>query len=69
MDWKLILFFIVTLFTLLYFGLFWKNRHEKINLRFFKDKIDVSLGLLMLAVFLDGALIAALLLWLLGLVK
>lgn len=68
MDWKLLLFFIVAFLTLLYFSLFWKNRYEKISLHFFKDKVDVSLGLLMLAVFLDGALIAALLLWLLGLI-
>jgi len=68
MDLKLILFFIVTLLTLLYFRLFWKNRHQKIDLHFFKDKVDVSLGLLMLSVFLDAVLITVLFLWLLGLI-
>ena len=65
MDWKLILFFIVILFTLIYFVVFWENRHEKTHFHFFSQRIDINLGLLMLAVFLDGAIITLLLLWLL----
>jgi len=66
MDLKLLIFFIVILFTLLYFVVFWENRHEKIHFHFFSQKIDINLGLLMFAVFLDGIIITLLILWLLG---
>ena len=67
MGWKLLLFFIVILFTLLYLLMFWENRHEKTHVRFFNQKLDMNLALLMIAVFLDGAVITLLLSWLLGL--
>lgn len=66
MDWKLLLFFIVILFTLLYFVLFWNNRHEKVHFHIFSQKTDMNLGLLMAAVFLDGIILTLLLAWLLG---
>ena len=63
---KLILFFVVAVFTLLYLALFWDNRNEKIHLHFFHQKIDTRLGLMMFAIFLDGIILALLLTWLLG---
>ena len=67
MDWKLLLFFIVILFALLYLVMFWENRHEKAHVHFFGQKLDMNLALLMIAVFLDGVIITLLLIWLLGL--
>jgi hypothetical protein len=66
MNWKLLLFFIVILFALLYVVLFWENRHEKIHFHIFNQKTDMNLGLLMAAVFLDGIIITLILTWLLG---
>jgi hypothetical protein len=66
MNLKLLLFFIVSLFTLLYFVQFWENRHSKAVFHIFGQKIEMNFGLLLLAVFLDGAILAILLAWLLG---
>jgi len=66
MNLKLLLFFIVVLFTLLYFVEFWENRHTRVSFHMFNHKIDISLGLLLVAVFLDGAILTLLLTWLLG---
>lgn len=66
MNWKLLLFFIASLFTLLYFVQFWENRHNKTSFHMFGQKIDMNLGLLLLAVFLDGAILGILMMWLLG---
>lgn len=66
MNWKLILFFIITLFTLLYLVEFWENRHTKINFQMFGQKIEMTLGLLLFAVFLDGSILTLIILWLLG---
>ena len=46
--------------------MFFENRHEKTKFTFLHHKIDINLGILMLAVFLDGAIITFLLIWLLG---
>lgn len=66
MNWKLILFFIITLFTLLYLVEFWENRHTKINFQMFGQKIEMTLGLLLFAVFIDGSILTLIILWLLG---
>jgi len=66
MNLKLLLFFIVSLFTLLYLVQFWENRHSRASFHMFGQKIDMNLGLLLLAVFLDGAILALLITWLLG---
>ena len=66
MNFKLPLFFIAVFSILVYFDLFWKNRHEKVRFRFLRKEADVGLGLLVLTAFLDGALLAVLLLWLTG---
>lgn len=66
MNWKLLLFFIISLFTLLYLMEFWENRHTKINFELFGQKIEMNLGLLLFAVFLDGAILTLITLWLLG---
>ncbi len=66
MDWKIILFFIVILFTLLYLVEFWENRHQKVTFHLFGQKMEITLGLLLFAVFLDGAIIASLFFWLLN---
>ncbi len=66
MNLKLIVFFVVILFTLLYFVEFWENRHQKVEFHLFGQKMEITLGLLLFAVFLDGAIIAGLLYWLLS---
>lgn len=65
MNWKLILFFIVILSILMYIVMFFENRNEKTHFKFFGKKMDMNVGLLMLVTFLDGAILAALLVWLL----
>jgi uncharacterized integral membrane protein len=65
MDWKLIIFFIVAILTLTYFVTFWQNKDERTHLHIFGQKIDINLGLLMFGVFLDGAILAVILIWLL----
>jgi len=65
MDWKTLIFFAVAVLTLTYFFAFWQNRHERVKFHFFKQKIDISLGLLAISIFLDGAMLSALLIWLL----
>lgn len=65
MDWKTLIFFAVAVLTLTYFFVFWQNRHERVKFNFFKQKIDISLGLLALSIFLDGIIIAMLINWLL----
>ena len=50
--------------TITYFVMFWQNRHERVKFNFFGHKIDISVGLLAMGIFLDGAIIAALLIWL-----
>jgi len=66
MNWKLLLFFIVILLLLLYVVMFWENRHEKTHLHLFSQKVDINLGLLIFAVFLDGIILTLLLTWLMG---
>jgi len=66
MSYKIPLFFLVAFSILVYFDLFWKNRHEKVRFRLFGKETDVGLGLLLLTAFFDGALLAVLLLWLMG---
>lgn len=64
--WKTVLFFAVVFFTLLYFLLFYENRHETVTFHFFHQKIQISLGLLAFGIFLDGAILAGLLIWLMN---
>lgn len=66
MSFKLPLFFIAAFSVLVYLDLFWKNRHEKVRFRFLRKEAEVGLGLLVLTAFFDGALLAVLLLWLMG---
>jgi hypothetical protein len=66
MNLKLLFFFIVILFTLLYFVQFWENRHEKVTFHIFGQKVEMNLGLLLVAVFLDGAILSLLIIWILG---
>ncbi len=66
MHYKIPLFFLVAFGTLFYFDLFWKHRHLKVHFRFFGQGMETNLGLLGLMVFLDGAILAFVLLWLLG---
>ena len=66
MDWKLLIFFIVAVITITYFIMFWQNRHERVKFNFFGHKIDISVGLLSVGIFLDGAIIALLIYWLLS---
>ena len=69
MNWKLILFFIITLFTLLYLVEFWENRHTKINFQMFGQKIEMTLGLLLFAVFLDGSILTLIILFIIRIDK
>jgi hypothetical protein len=64
-EMKPLIFFIVTLITLTYFVTFWQNRNERVKFRLFNQKVDISVGLLAVGIFLDGAIISALLIWLL----
>jgi len=66
MSYKIPLFFLVAFGCLLYLDIFWKHRHLKIHLKFFGHGIDTNLGLLGLMVFLDGAILTLVLVWLLG---
>lgn len=66
MNFKIPLFFLVAFSVLAYFDLFWKNRHEKIRIHLFGREAMVGLGLLALTAFLDGALLALILAWLMG---
>jgi hypothetical protein len=66
MNLKLPVFFLVTLCILFYLDVFWKQRHLKIRLMLFGHELDTSLGALGLMIFLDGAILAFVLLWLLG---
>jgi len=61
---KLIIFFFVALFILIYLAIFWHNRHEKIEFHLFSKKIEINLGIMAFGVFLDGAILTALLFWL-----
>ncbi len=63
---KIPLFFLVVFGILFYLDIFWKQRHLKIHLKFFKQGINTNLGILGLMVFLDGAILAVFLMWLLG---
>jgi len=65
MNWKLLIFFIVSLFAILYLVIFWENRCERVKFHFFNQKMNISLGLLLFMVFLDTSIIVALLIWLL----
>lgn len=62
---NLIVFFIIAVLTLTYLLSFWQNRRGKVVLQLFNQKIEMSLGLLMFGVFIDSAILSALLLWLL----
>lgn len=64
MNWKIPLFFIVAFTTILYLAEFLSNRHEKTSVKLFGKKVEMSLGILLLGTFLDGVIIATLLIWL-----
>lgn len=66
MDYKLIIFFIVAVLLATYLHVFWDNRKEKITFHFFHRKTDAKLGLILLGVFLDGAIFALIFIWLMG---
>ena len=66
MSYKIPLFFLVAFSILVYFDLFWKNRHEKVKFRLFGREAGIGLGLLLMTAFFDGALLSVLLLWLMG---
>ena len=58
------LFFIVALITLTYLASFWENRKTKVKFNLFHQDIEISLGILAFGLFLDGAILSGLLLWL-----
>ena len=58
--WHYLLFFLVTLFTLSYLYTFLQNRKNKVKFEFFNHTLEVSLGGLLLSVFLDGIIITVL---------
>ncbi|MBI5421951.1 hypothetical protein HZA44_02355 [Candidatus Peregrinibacteria bacterium] len=66
MNLKLPLFFIAVFSVLVYIDLFWKNRHSNVRFRFLRREAEVGLGLLVLTAFIDGALLALVILWLTG---
>jgi len=65
MNLKLIIFFVVAVFTLMYLVTFWNNRGKKIKFTVFNHEIEINLGLLAFSIFLDGMIIAILINWLL----
>lgn len=64
MDSKYIIFFIVAVLVLTYFVIFWQNRHKKVKFQLFNQEIEINLGLLTFGIFLDGIILASILLWL-----
>ncbi|MBN2087172.1 hypothetical protein JW758_02390 [Candidatus Peregrinibacteria bacterium] len=65
MEYKSIIFFIIAILTLTYFVTFWQNRNRVVQFHMFGKEIKINLGLLTFGIFLDGALITAILIWLL----
>jgi hypothetical protein len=66
MDFKTILFFIVTFFLLSYLLIIWENRHIKTELTCFGKKLPIGQGLLLLGVLIDGMIFGAAYFWLLA---
>jgi len=65
MSLELFIFFIVAILTLTYFVTFWQNWGRKVKFHMFGKDIEISLGLLSFGIFLDGAILSAILIWLL----
>lgn len=65
-DYKVIIFFFAILFTLFYLATFRNNDQEKVAFHFLGQKMEINLGLLLFGIFIDGALLGALIFWLLA---
>ncbi|PIZ73815.1 hypothetical protein COY07_01590 [Candidatus Peregrinibacteria bacterium CG_4_10_14_0_2_um_filter_43_11] len=64
MNYKLIIFFVVSLLLLIYLRLFLHNRKKQVELKVMNQKTEMSLGWLAFTVFLDGAIFALVGIWL-----
>ena len=65
MNLKLIIFFVVAILTLTYLSVFWQNRKKRIKVKLFTQEIEINLGFLAFGIFIDGIILAAILIWLL----
>ncbi len=66
MNWKPIIFFITICAALLYLIFFWENKKSEININIGQQKRKINLGLLLIGIFFDGAVIGSLIFWLLN---
>lgn len=62
---KSIIFFIIVFSTISYLFTFWQNRDKRVKFHMFGQEIEINLGILSFGIFIDGAIITTLIIWLL----